>query len=230
MAGIPDRLLDVLAESFTLHHVEAEPATPSEISEKLAAALDLAPPTERVSTVLKALEADDRIRPDDAESGSCYLLTQDGARLLHSYRTLPAPVTGALGRLLHLGGDEAPSPSASGQEPQAPSAPPDQGISRPRAGLEDVDLEEGWVGDVLDQLPIGPDVEARYARVSLDHEPGSNRWTLTVEQHDPGAYEGASACPLTFLYAAATRLLYRPPRRSRPGDASSELASSPTPS
>ncbi|MDX1611560.1 MAG: PadR family transcriptional regulator, partial [Candidatus Thermoplasmatota archaeon] len=98
--------------------------------------------------------------------------------------------------------DADPGPPGAAQEVQA------RRPGQPSA----LQATPGWVHEALEALPLGPAVQAPFAKVSLEREPGGGAWTLRVEQHQPGQYAGASACPLTFLYLAIQQLLLEPPR------------------
>lgn len=198
MAKVTDLLLEGLSEGLILRTVERGPAAPGDLLDELARLLGRPPDRKQVFPVLHRLEDHDRVRPTEASGGQgkIYQLTQAGARRLAAYRSLPEPFKQTASELFHL-----PTRQRDQVDPASPSPP------APPVEM----AEEGWVQACLAQLPDAPEVQAPFARVSLDREPRSRAWTLRVEQHEPGAYEGAQACPLTFLYAAASRLLYTGP-------------------
>lgn len=195
MAKVADLLLEGLSEGLILRTVERGPAAPADLLDELTRLLGRPPDRKQVFPVLHRLEDHDRVRPTEATGGQgkVYQLTQAGARRLAAYRALPGPLEQITHELFDLPARQR------GHDGQAAT-----GIPSPPADP----AEEGWVQACLAQLPAAPEVQAPFAWVSLDREPGSRVWTLSVEQHEPGGYEGAQACPLTFLYAAASRLLY----------------------
>lgn len=198
MAKVTDLLLDGLSEGLILRTVERAPTAPADLMDELGRLLGRSPDRKQVFPVVHRLENQDLLRPTEATSvePKLYRLTQAGARRLATYRSLPEPFKQTASELFDLPAHRShPSRRAS---PSGPSPPVEM-------------AEEGWVQACLAQLPDAPEVQAPFARVSLDREPSSRAWMLRVEQHDPGAYDGAQACPLTFLYAAASRLLYARP-------------------
>lgn len=201
MTRVADLLLEGLAEGLILRTVERQPTGPSDLLDELGRLLGRTPERKQVFPVVHRLESDDLLRPSQAEEADrpdqpkVYRLSQAGARRLATYRALPEPFKRTTAELFELPSHGLPHRADTGWE-----------------GLEMV--PEGWVQAALAQLPAAPEIQAPFARVSLDREPSSQSWTLRVEHHQPGAYDGAQACPLTFLYAAASRLLYTGPATS----------------
>ncbi len=198
MPRVHDLLVHGLAEGLILRTVERAPTAPGDLMDELGRLLGRSPDRKQVFPVVHRLEDQDLLRPTDAgdHEPKVYQITQDGARRLAAYRSLPEPFKQTASELFDL------PTRQRGQVDPARVHPPSPPVEM---------TEEGWVQACLAQLPDAPEIQAPFARVSLDREPRSRAWTLRVEQHEPGGYEGAQACPLTFLYAAASRLLYTGP-------------------
>lgn len=192
---VPILLLEGLGEGLILRTVEREPRGPAEIHETLARMVGQLPERKLVFPVLQRLEQADLIRaPNQTDDRpKRYHLTQAGARRLADHRELPASYKAAITDLLDL-------PARSDGVAREPG--------EPASAAETTSGPGGWVDRLLGQLPESPPVMAPYAQVSLAKDQGARAWTLRVEHHEPRGYEGANACPLTFLYEAATRLLY----------------------
>lgn len=187
-ADVPTLLVKGLAEGLTLHAAERAPTDAEGLMDRFESLLGQRPHANQVRPVLGRLREEDLVRePGD---GDGYRLTQQGARRLERYRRMPEAFGTAI---VELFGIEDAAPEA-GSAPGAAGEPPSP-------------ASEGWMGRALEALPGAVEVKAPHARVSLDRDPGSRAWTLRVENHDPGRYEGADACPLTFLYEAAARLV-----------------------
>lgn len=229
MATVPALLLEGLAEGLTLRSIEREEASRADLTGRIETMLGQRPSEDQLGPVLDRLTRTDRLRLDDAHEPPVYRLTQEGARRLMAYRRLPDALGATLVSLFRLDGaldEDAPRiPS----QPAAP-APRSTPASAPTAPLDPARVDvasTGWVREALAALPASAEIQARHAHVSLDREPARQRWTLTVEQHDPGGYQGAGACPLTFLYEAAVRLIYgvgpdaEPPPAPTPSPAAS---------
>lgn len=199
---VPILLLEGLGEGLILRTVEREPRGPGEIHEILARIVGQPPERKLVFPVIQRLEQADLIRAPDQtdDEPKCYHLTQAGARRLADHRELPASYKAAITDLLDL---QAPN-EAAGQPGDSTSA------------AEAPSASDGWVDRLLARLPESPQVMAPYAQVSLAKDQGARAWTLRVEHHEARGYDGASACPLTFLYEAATRLLYGAGSRLEP--------------
>lgn len=204
-ASVPTLVLKGLAEGLTLRAAEREPVEPEGLVDRFETLLDHRPHDNQVDSVLRSLSEADLVRQPGEEEG--YQLTQDGARRLSRYRRLPDPFKQAAVELFRI------QPSHLSTATRKAGSTPHSGEDR--YGPEPKLSGDGWVAEALEAIPTRAKVQARYARVSFDRDPGARAWTLRVEQHEPGRYEGAASCPLTFLYEAATRLLSRargPPR------------------
>lgn len=199
MDDVPELLVEGLAEGLTLRTAEREPADPNGILDRFEDLLGARPSDEAVLPVVNRLADEGLIQAPESVPANGYRLTQDGARRLEAYRRLPDPFKKALVEVFRI------DPTSL-----VDRAPPTDGSSRPRPARGNGDRATdrgGWIEDALAVIPDDVEVRARYARVSFDRDPAAHTWTLRVERHEPGRYEGAGACPLTFLFRAATRLL-----------------------
>jgi DNA-binding MarR family transcriptional regulator len=133
---------------------------------------------------------------EDSRTRQVYSLTDDGTERLAAYRELPAPFKEWLSGLFGLGNGRSPDPEAGA------SAEATEGGAGAGRG------EEAWVEARLEDLPAEATVQARHAEYGLERSPGEGRWRFVVDRHDPGDYEGADVCPLSFVYMAIQRLLY----------------------
>ncbi len=215
---VPILLLEGLGEGLILRTVEREPRGPAEIHDALARIVRQPPERKLVFPVLQRLEQADLIRaPNQTDDRpKRYHLTQAGARRLADHRELPASYKAAITDLLDLPARSKRAAHEPGEPASAAQAPSGPG---------------GWVDRLLAQLPESPPVIAPYAQVSLAKDQAARAWTLRVEHHEARGYEGANACPLTFLYEAATRLLYgAEPRRVRSMRSRETARRSPEPS
>lgn len=209
-AEVPTLVFKGLAEGLTLHAAEREPTDEPGLVDRFERILGQRPHPNQVESVLREVRDADFVRtPEDADEG-VHQLTQAGARRLAAYRRMPASFEASLVELFSI------PPARREESPPEGSAPSAPGASDQLAGDGG-----GWVAAALAGIPTDVEMQAPYARVSLDRDPAHRAWTLRVERHEPGRYEGADVCPLTFLYEAATRLLARargpPPRASAPG-------------
>lgn len=203
---VPTLVLKGLAEGLTLHAAEREGIDAPSLGDRFERLLDHRPHANQIESVLRDVQDADYVRSSGDEE-DVVQLTQEGARRLEAYRRLPQPFKRSLVELFRI------RPNAIVQEvDRRPS-------ERGSPGEADSGRAEGWVQEALEEIPGEVEVQAQYARVSMDRDPAARCWTLRVEQHEPGRYPGAEACPLTFLYRAATRLISQakgPARASSP--------------
>lgn len=192
-----DRVFNGLGEPLALAMVERSPASPTVLRTRFERVLGESPANHRIARLVERLADEDKIRPVDPDASTpTYGLTQQGARCLNGYRTLPATLAPALDHVLGRDPHEA-SP------PQAPS-------TSELGGTSPVGSTAGWVKDALAALPDAAPIEAPYARFTFTRDASKNRWSLDVQDHalPPDAKTGS--CPLTFLYLAGARLLTQP--------------------
>lgn len=202
MTTVPTLLMKGLTEGLILRTVEREPTPADAFLDRFEALLGEPPHANQVAAVLERLANEDRIRADGPSGQGAYRLTQAGAERLQAYRSLPDRFGAQLVELFRI--DPVPAATATIREDPA-------GVGTDLPGREparSASSADGWVGEVLDDLPREPAIHAPYATVQLDREPAARRWTLRVEHHEPGRYERSGDCALTFLYEAARRLLY----------------------
>lgn len=203
---VPTLVLKGLAEGLTLHAAEREGIDAQSLGDRFERLLDHRPHANQIESVLRDVQDAEYVRGSEDE-GARFQLTQEGARRLEAYRRLPKPFKRSLVELFRI----RPNAIVEEVDPQTQQSGDQSETGSARA--------DGWVQDALDRIPREVEVQAHYARVSMDRDPAARTWTLRVEQHEPGRYEGAQACPLTFLYRAATRLLSEakgPARTSSP--------------
>lgn len=208
MEPVRSQVLKGLIEGLVLHALEREPTHGYGILKDLEEALGERPGKNQVYPLLRDLEEEGYIESEpveDARTKQLYRLTDRGEERLSAYRSLPHPFKNWIASVFglpHLSGygeeSEDGEPSQGPQEPDEPARAAEPGTS---------EGEARWVKVQLDALPRGPKVKAPHAEVSIDRAPRRGTWSLTVENHEPGAYEGADACPLTYLYLAVQRLL-----------------------
>lgn len=192
-----DRVFNGLGEPLALAMVERSPASPRVLCTRFERILGDAPANHRIAGLVERLADEDKIRPVDPDASTpTYGLTQQGARSLNGYRTLPAALAPALGHVLGRDAREEPTPNA-------PS-------TSELGGTSPVGSTAGWVKDALSALPDTAPIEAPYARFTFTRDASRNRWSLDVQDHalPPDAKTGS--CPLTFLYLAGARLLTQP--------------------
>lgn len=212
MSTVESKLLDGLDEGLILRLLEREPATPGTLHERLEELIGRAPDDGHLLPILADLEMEGRIEARGRVGDQpIYRLTDDGRARLASYRSVAEPLRQAIGEVIGVrsaqGGPASKSsldvPDLGGTEtrpPETPAPQPDPG--------QPVDADDDWVRRAIGQLPVNPVIEAPFANAALDIQPGANAWTLEVQQHAPGSYNGSDRCPLTFLYGASVRLLY----------------------
>lgn len=173
--------------------VERSPATPTVLSTRFERLLGCPPDEDRFSKLLERLNQEDKIRPVDPDaSNPTYGLTQEGARCLNSYRSLPSSLSATIPRVI----GRPPSDEA----PEALTLEP---VPSPATG---------WVQDALHALPEKAPIQAPYARFTFTRDAARNGWSLEVQHHAPSTNGEARECPLTFLYLAGARLLTQPGR------------------
>lgn len=211
MTTVENKLLDGLDEGLILRFLHRESATPAELSRRLEETIGEPPGEEHLLPLLADLEMEGRIEADSQAQGQpVYTLTRAGEARLARYRSVAGRLQRATADLLGIdpsAPDEDDPPSTSnGHRETVPEEPPTRDPTPSQA--PPLRADEAWVREGLDQLPVSPRIQAPYANASLDIQAGAGEWTLKVEQHSPGSYEGAGRCPLTFLYGAAVRLLY----------------------
>jgi PadR family transcriptional regulator PadR len=184
-----------LMEGLVLHALEREPTHGYGILKELESALGERPSKNKVYPLLRDLEEEDLVeaeRVDDARQKQVYHLTEAGHERLAEFRSLPRPfrrwLAGLFGLDVEATGEVAPE--------RADEAGPT------------VAVDEAWVPALLASLPDSTDVEAPHARFQVDRDPSQGTWSLTVERHEPGAYDGADRCPLTFLFLAIQQLCF----------------------
>jgi DNA-binding PadR family transcriptional regulator len=191
MDPVTSLVLDGMLEGLVLHAVERAPTHGYGILKDLENALGEAPNKNKVYRLLRDLEEEDLVVSEEVEEGSrtrqVYSITERGLDRLDDYRNLPGPFKEQLAGLFGIG--ETPTD-------------PDRASSTPDA----------WVEDVLAQIPDNPAIQAPGPEITLDRAPGKRTWSIRVENHEPGQYEDADACPLTFLYFAAQQLAFGPGR------------------
>lgn len=204
MEPVEAKVLDGLLEGLVLHAIEEEPSHGYGILKDLEAAIGEEPSKNRIYRVLRDLEEEGFVESEEVTEESrtrqVYSLTPQGADRLREFRDLPAPFKGWLAGLFGIDGAGEPRRARDRTREPEPTE------------LE-TEPEPGWVQEQLAQLPTDPPIQAPHARYTLDRAPGEGRWELTVERHDPGAYEGADECALTFVYLAIQRMLFQTPRR-----------------
>lgn len=192
MEPVASKVLDGLLEGLVLHAIEAEPSHGYGILKDLEGAIGEAPSKNRVYRILRDLEEAGCVVSEevteDSRTRQVYSLTETGAERLTEYRDLPGPFKSWLSGLFDV---EAPRQGSGEATPSR--------------------IEDGWVSKRLDELPSEAPVNARHASFSLDRTPGEGRWELTVERHEPGSYEDADECALTYIYGAVQKLLFEQP-------------------
>lgn len=211
-----------LMEGLVLHAIEREPTHGYGILKDLESALGDRPGKNQIYPLLRELEDEGYVEAETAEDGrtkQVYHLTEEGHDRLASYRSLPPPFKNWLASVFGLPHLEAGREPAAAQErapedepaherPSEPTPPDEEPGPRPRAPRP---AEAGWVARVAEELPPGAEVKAPHAEISVERTPRTGTWSLTIRHHEPGRYEGAEACPLTFLYLAMQRLLFETP-------------------
>lgn len=206
MEPVRSLVLKGLMEGLALHAIEREPTHGYGILKELEGALGERPSKNQVYPLLRQLEDDGYVRAEEVEDGrqkQIYHLTEDGHARLADYRSLPRPFKNWLAGLFgmpHLKDGDEPDEVPTDREPTP---------SHPSEKVPALDPDRAWVPQVLETLPEGAKVQAPFATISVDREPAQGTWSLTVHQHDPGAYEGAERCPLTFLYLALEQLVFQ---------------------
>lgn len=217
MVDAPTLVLKGLLEGLVLLAIEREPTHGYGILKDLEELLGEGPTKSQVYSLLQRLEDDDLIvseeREEEGRSRVVYRLTAGGQERLDEFRDLPVAFKH---RVVDLFDIPPPDDMVAKLEAQGhveelaamEGAPLPQPPRRAGPGEPAPDAEPGWVDVRIEELPRGPEVQAPYARFSFDREPGTGTWSLTVEQHRPGSYEGADACPLSYLYQATQRLLF----------------------
>lgn len=201
-------VLKGLIEGLVLHAIEREPTHGYGILKEIEESLGEAPNKNQVYPLLQRMEEDGLIRSEevseDTRTKQVYHLTRDGESRLREYRTVPPAFKQRMVTLFSIPPpDELEQRVEEGEADIRPAPRPRR--SRPPA------VGDAWVAEALEYLPASPEVRAPFARVSLNKHPGTGTWTLQVEHHEPGAYEGADVCPLTYLYLATQRLLFEAP-------------------
>lgn len=213
MTTVESKLLDGLDEGLILRLLEREPATPTTLHERLEKLLGRPPDDGHLLPILADLEIEGRIEARGRVGDQpIYRLTGDGQARLASYRSVTDPLRQAIGEIFGIESQQGQPPPEALPDPPAPedtkTDPPEAPAPQPDTG-QPVDAHaEDWVRRAIGQLPVSPGIEAPFANASLDIEPGADTWTLEVQQHAPGTYDGSDRCPLTFLYGASVRLLY----------------------
>lgn len=212
MDRAPDALWPALDEPIVLALLEDEPCHGYGLYQKIGELFGSTVRKSHVYRVLDGLEEDGFALSREEQASSrtrfVYELTQDGLARLDDYRQIPTELRGVLASAF-APGIEQDGASALSNAQGGPGAP-DTGTRLARGAPA-----EGWVVELLDQMPREASIEAPHASFTLERDPQAATWSLTVEHHEPGGYEGADACPLTFLYLAAIRLLlHREPPRS----------------
>lgn len=192
-AEVPTLLFKGLAEGLTLHAAEREPTDEPGLRDRFEQLLGQRPHSNQIDSVLREVRGADYVRTPDGDGTGIHQLTQDGARRLEAYRRLPDALKTSLIELFRI------PPELHGTDPPTSEPAPEPARSGGDA--------TSWIEAALREIPGEIEVQAPYARVSFDRDPAGHAWTLRVERHQPGRYEGAQRCPLTFLYEAATRLV-----------------------
>lgn len=177
--------------------VERSPASARVLCTRFERILGSPPANHRLAALVERLADEDKIRPVDPDASTpTYGLTQQGARCLNGYRTLPAALAPALEHALGSNPqDEPPTP-----------APSTSGLG----GGSHVGSTSDWVKEALAALPDVTPIQAPYARFTFTRDASRNRWSLEVQDHALPPNAKTSSCPLTFLYLAGARLLTQP--------------------
>lgn len=201
------QVLKGLIEGLALHAIDEEPTHGYGLLKKLENALGERPSKNRVYPLLRDLEEDGLLVSEAVEDGrskQVYRITEAGRERLAAFRSFPRPFERWLGGLFGIDGDADAAPEAE-VEAESEPRPPEQPDVEHEPELA---ADAAWVPAALDRLPSGPTVQAPHARIRMDRSPGEGSWTLTVERHQPGEYEDADRCPLTFLYLAVQQLAF----------------------
>lgn len=208
------QVLKGLIEGLALHAIDEEPTHGYGLLKQLENALGERPSKNRVYPLLRDLEEDGLIESeevDDARTKQVYHLTDAGRERLGSFRNLPRPFKRWLAGLFAIDASTAePAAMLEPDEDREPAREPEpEPEQAPARDVDELPADRAWVPATLAGLPAGPPVQAPHARISLDRAPGEGSWTFTVERHQPGEYEDADRCPLTFLYLAVQRLCFQ---------------------
>lgn len=198
-------LLKGLIEGLVLHAIEREATHGYGVLKDLEALMGEAPNKNQVYPLLQRMEEDGLIRSEevseDTRTKQVYHLTREGESRLREYRTMPAAFKQRLVELFNI-----PAPELLAERIEEEGI--DEPAPRPRTVPPAPAPDAGWVQRQVEALPRGPEIKAPFAKVSLNRNPGTGTWELTVDHHEPLGYEGAEECPLTYLYLAAQRLLF----------------------
>lgn len=216
MEHVRSLVLKGLMEGLALHAIEREPTHGYGILKQLEGALGERPSKNQVYPLLRELEEAGLVEAESAEGSrqkQVYHLTAAGEERLADFRRLPRPFKNRLAGLFgmpHLSDGPVSHHPEEGPEPEPPVPAADEEAETSDDAPHPARLEahEAWVPLALEQLPSGPEIKAPFANVSVERNPAQGTWSLTVEQHDPARYEGATRCPLTFLYLAMQQLLF----------------------
>lgn len=198
MEPVRSLVLKGLMEGLALHAIDREPTHGYGLLKELETAMGERPSKNKVYPLLRDLEDQGLVDAEPVEDGrqkQVYHLTDSGRERLAEFRSLPRPFKTWLAGLFGL--EDGPA------EDQAVEPEPARPDREPAA-----DADAAWVPELLARLPDDPSIEAPHANIRVDRDPGQGTWSLTVERHEPGAYEDAERCPLTFLFLAMQRLCF----------------------
>lgn len=209
-------LWSALDEAIVLALLHEEPRHGYAIYSRIQQSVDAGIRKSRIYSLLHELEEEGLSSSVEVPNASgpskrVYELTDAGRTRLDAYQRLDPEFRELLGGVLLVetqagieGNGYSPSQVQEHRVHEAPSAQAqEKGQERGRLPPH---VEDAWVQACLEALPRSARIKAPAAQFSLSRSP-AGKWQLVVENHEPGSYEAAGECPLTFLYRATVRLL-----------------------